>query len=56
MVQARAEIDAELADLPHMLLPPSFKRGVAPAMGLLPECTFWGVHLVTLREAPARTR
>lgn len=41
----RKEIDPELADIPHRLLPNYVKNGIAPAMKTEGRNTFWGAKL-----------
>ena len=38
----RAEIDEELANIPHQLIPCCLKNGIAPAMKADGRKTFWG--------------
>ena len=41
----RKEIDAELADIPHKLLPSCIKNGIAPGMKAEGKKTYWGAEL-----------
>lgn len=38
----RIEADPELAAIDPDLLHPAIRRGIAPAMGIKPEATYWG--------------
>ncbi len=54
LVAKRLQADPGLAALTAELLPDSIRRGVAPAMGAIPDCSFWNQHYVTIDGEQAK--